>query len=37
MHAVLSVVNFYEKIGYHQEGDIFEDNGITFAKMVKEI
>jgi len=37
MHAMLSVVNFYEKIGYHQEGDIFEDNGITFAKMVKEI
>ena len=37
MHAMLSVVNFYEKIGYHQDGDIFEDNGITFAKMVKEI
>ena len=37
MHAMLSVVNFYEKIGYHQEGDIFEENGITFAKMVKAI
>jgi len=37
MHAMLSVVNFYEKIGYHQEGDIFEENGITFAMMVKQI
>ena len=37
MHAMLSVVNFYEKIGYSQEGDIFEENGITFAKMVKKI
>jgi len=37
MHAMLSVVNFYEKMGYKQEGDIFEDNGITFAKMVKVI
>ena len=37
MHAMLSVVNFYEKIGYHQEGDIFEENGITFAKMVKSV
>ena len=37
MYAMLSVVNFYEKIGYTQEGDIFEENGITFAKMVKRI
>ncbi len=37
MHAMLSVVNFYEKIGYVQEGDIFEENGITFAKMVKKL
>lgn len=37
MHAMLSVVNFYEKSGYHQEGDIFEENGITFAKMVKKL
>ena len=37
MHAMLSVVNFYERIGYVQEGDIFEENGITFAKMVKQI
>jgi len=37
MHAMLSVVNFYEKIGYTQEGDIFEENGITFAKMVKKL
>lgn len=37
MHAMLSVVSFYEKMGYVQEGDIFEENGITFAKMVKMI
>ena len=33
MHAMLSVVHFYEKLGYRQEGDIFEENGITFARM----
>lgn len=37
MHAMLSVVNFYEKMGYVQEGEIFEESGITFAKMVKEL
>lgn len=37
MHAMLSVVNFYEKIGYVQEGEIFEEKGITFAKMVKKL
>ena len=37
MHAMLSVVHFYEKNGYHQEGDIFEEKGITFAKMVKDL
>lgn len=37
MHAMLTVVNFYEKIGYHQEGDIFAEKGITFARMVKAL
>ena len=37
MHAMLSVVNFYEKMGYVQEGDIFEESGISFAKMVKDL
>lgn len=37
MHAMLSVVNFYEKSGYVQEGEIFEESGITFAKMVKNL
>lgn len=37
MHAMLSVVGFYEKLGFHQEGDIFEESGITFARMVKEL
>ena len=37
MHAMLSVVSFYDKLGFVQEGDIFEEKGITFAKMVKEL
>lgn len=37
MHAMLSVVNFYERMGYTQQGEIFEENGITFAKMSKEL
>ena len=37
MHAMLSVVHFYEKLGYRQEGDIFEENGITFSRMVKDL
>lgn len=37
MHAMLSVVDFYEKNGFVQDGDIFEENGITFAKMVKKL
>lgn len=37
MHTMLSVVNFYEKMGYVQEGDIFEESGISFAKMVKDL
>ena len=37
MHAMLSVVIFYEKMGYVQEGDLFEEQGITFAKMVKAL
>ena len=37
MHAMLSVVNFYERLSYKQDGDIFEEGGITFAKMIKEL
>lgn len=37
MHAMLNVTGFYEKLGYKQEGDIFEERGITFAKMVKKL
>lgn len=37
MHAMLSVVSFYERMGYHAEGDIFEEQGITFLKMVKDL
>ena len=37
MHAMLSVVAFYEKMGYVQEGNLFEEQGITFAKMVKKL
>lgn len=37
MHAMLSVVNFYEKLGFKQEGDLFEEKGITFVRMVKKL
>ena len=37
MHAMLSVVDFYEKLGFKPEGDVFEEGGISFVKMVKEI
>ncbi len=37
MHAMLFVVDFYEKMGYHAEGDVFEEQGITFLKMVKNL
>lgn len=37
MHAMLFVVGFYEKMGYHSEGDVFEEQGITFMKMVKDL
>lgn len=37
MHAMLSVVGFYEKLGYHSKGDIFDEQGITFLKMVKDL
>lgn len=37
MHAMLSVVHFYEKLGYRQEGSLFEEQGLTFAKMVKKL
>ena len=37
MHSMLSVVHFYETLGFEAEGDVFEENGITFVKMVKNI
>ena len=37
MHAMLSVVGFYEKLGYHAEGDVFDEQGITFLKMGKDL
>lgn len=37
MHAMLSVVGFYEKMGYHIEGDVFDEQGITFMKVVKDL
>ena len=37
MHAMLNVVGFYEKLGFKQQGDIFEENGVTFANMIKKI
>lgn len=37
IHARLTAIHFYEKIGFHQEGDIFEEQGLTFAKMVRDL
>jgi len=37
MHAMLSVVGFYEKLGFVQEGDMFEEKGINFVRMVKKL
>ena len=37
MHAMLFVVDFYEKMGYRAEGVVFEEQGITFLKMVKTL
>ena len=37
MHAMLSVVGFYEKLGFKQDGDLFEEKGINFIRMVKEL
>lgn len=37
MHAMLSVVSFYEKIGYQPEGNVFDEQGITFLKMMKPL
>lgn len=37
MHAMLSVIGFYEKLGFVQDGDLFEEKGISFIRMVKEL
>ncbi len=37
MHAMLSVVGFYEKLGFKQEGDIFEEKGVRLVRMVKKL
>lgn len=37
MHAMLFVVGFYEKMGYHAEGEPFAEQGITFLKMTKDL
>ena len=37
MHAMLSVVGFYEKLGFTQDSDLFDEKGISFIRMVKEL
>ncbi len=37
MHAMLSVVGFYEKLGFKQDGDLFEEKGVRFIRMVKKL
>lgn len=37
MHAMLSVVGFYEKLGFSQDSDMFEEKGVNFIRMVKDL
>ena len=37
MHEMLSVVGFYEKLGFKQDSDLFEEKGISFVRMVKDL
>lgn len=37
MHAMLSVVGFYEKLGFKQDSELFEEKGISFIRMVKKL
>lgn len=37
MHAMLFVAGFYEKMGYQAQGEAFDEQGITFMKMVKQL
>ena len=37
MHAMLSVVGFYEKLGFKQEGDLFEEKGVRLIRMIKDL
>ena len=37
MHAMLSVVGFYEKLGFIQDSDLFEEKGVNFIRMVKDL
>lgn len=37
MHAMLSVVGFYEKLGFKQDSELFEEKGISFVRMVKDL
>lgn len=37
MHAMLSVVGFYEKLGFKQEGGVFEEKGVRLVRMVKKL
>ena len=37
MHAMLSVVGFYEKLGFKQDSTPFEEKGISFIRMTKDL
>ena len=37
IHAMLFLVGFYEKLGYAAEVEPFDEQGITFMKMVKKL
>jgi predicted GNAT family N-acyltransferase len=37
LHSRETVTGFYEKLGFHSEGDIFEEVGIPHRKMRKSL
>jgi predicted GNAT family N-acyltransferase len=37
LHARKNVVPFYEKLGYHVEGDEFLEVGIPHLRMIKQL
>ena len=37
LHSRMNVADFYEKLGYEREGEVFEEIGLPHVKMRKEL